>query len=696
MSDLISGIGLLDVARAGYAFAIVAHGLFALYLMLAWRGGQAGAVLLAAVLAGALWSVGAYFSLATGWSWLAVLAGLLDVARIAAWFAFLLVLLEATGANPRLLRRFATAAVLIAGALAVFQVPLESLPWFGRGAILTSLLAAVLGLVLVEQLFRNLPAEARWGFKPLSLGLAAAFAFDIYLYAEGLMFQSLDAAVWAVRGFAHALILPLVAMSVARNRGWKIRISVSRQMVFHTSALLASGVYLLLVAGAGYYLQFFGGDWGRAFQVALVFAGLLGLLAVAVSGSLRARFRVWLSKHLFAYKYDYRTEWLGFTQALADASGERAPEEAVIKALADLVESPGGGIWLRDAAGDFGPGGRLNMPESDAVEPAAGPLAGFLDDRGWIINLAEFRSRRDLYQGLSLPHWLSRLESAWLVVPLSCGGRLAGFVVLLSPRTPLEVDWEVLDLLKTAQQQAASYLSQLHAQEALLEAKKFDAFNRMSAFVVHDLKNLVAQLSLLMKNAERHRDNPEFQQDVLDTVAHVEGRMRALMGQLLEKTSIDPRRPVDLAALMTRIAVAKAGQAPAPQVAQAEVVTVLAHADRLERILGHIVQNAMDATPHDGKVTIRVCRDDADRAMVRVSDTGCGMSAEFVRDGLFKPFRSTKASGMGIGAYESRQYVREIGGSIEIDSQPGVGTEMRILLPLCAQSGAAAVATETD
>ena len=690
MPELIGELQLLDVGKAGYLLAAIAHGLFALYLLLAWRGGRAGATLLAAVLGGALWSIGAYLALASGERWLLVATGLLDSVRIAAWYAFLLVLLELSGSDRMLIRRMASAAVVVSVALAVFQIPFDPSAWSARGVMLCSLLAAVFGLVLIEQLIRNLPPDGRWGLKPMAIGLVAAFAFDVYLYAEGLMFQSVDGAVWAVRGFVHALILPLVALTVARNPGWRIHISVSRQVVFHTSALLASGAYLLVVAGAGYYLRIFGGDWGRAFQVALVFAGLLALVVVAVSASLRARLRVWLSKHLFAYKYDYRSEWLGFTQALAGSSGQRSPQEAVIKALADLVESPGGGIWLKGVGGGLRFQGRLNMAECHADEPEDGPLASFLEASGWIVNLAEYRSRRELYRGLTLPTWLSRLENAWLVVPLVSNGELVGFVVLLSPRTPMEVDWEVLDLLKTAQHQAASFLSQLQAQEALLEAKKFDAFNRMSAFVVHDLKNLVAQLSLLMKNAERHRDNPEFQQDVLDTVAHVEKRMRALMAQLLEKSPIDPRRAVDLTALVARIVDNKSRQKPAPEMTVSADVTVLAHADRLERILGHIVQNAMDATADDGKVTIRVARVESRRALVSVSDTGCGMSAEFVRDGLFKPFQSTKSSGMGIGAYESRQYLQEIGGAIEVASELGVGTEMRVLLPLCADDGDAA------
>lgn len=172
------------------------------------------------------------------------------------------------------------------------------------------------------------------------------------------------------------------------------------------------------------------GRLGRAFQVALLFAGLLSLAAVLFSASLRARLRVWLNKHLFPYRYDYRNQWLGFTAALAAAGSNLSPGESVIKALGDLVESPGGWLWLREGSGRFHLQARLNAPETDASEPAEGSLAGFLERSGWILNMEEFRARRTLYADLTLPEWLSRLPDAWLVVPLSSVGSLIGFVIL--------------------------------------------------------------------------------------------------------------------------------------------------------------------------------------------------------------------------------------------------------------------------
>jgi putative PEP-CTERM system histidine kinase len=220
----------------------------------------------------------------------------------------------------------------------------------------------------------------------------------------------------------------------------------------------------------------------------------------------------------------------------------------------------------------------------------------------------------------------------------------------------------------------------LRATESLLEARKFDAFNRMSAFVVHDLKNLVAQLSLMLKNAERHRDNPEFQRDMLATVEHVVGRMNHLMLQL--RTGSEPAdkpRVTDIAAVVRRVCEAKALARASVDIESAQLPT-LAHEDRLDHVIGHLVQNALDATAGGGSVNVRLRSEEA-FVILEVADTGVGMTAEFVRDRLFKPFETTKAGGMGIGVYESTQYVQSLGGRIDVDSTPGAGTRVRLSLP---------------
>jgi putative PEP-CTERM system histidine kinase len=222
----------------------------------------------------------------------------------------------------------------------------------------------------------------------------------------------------------------------------------------------------------------------------------------------------------------------------------------------------------------------------------------------------------------------------------------------------------------------------MQATEALLEVRKFDAFNRMSAFVVHDLKNIVTQLSLMMKNAQRHSQNPEFQRDMLLTVENSLDRMRQLMLQLREgATPPGTAVGVDLGDIVARMEAMASSRGRRLEVNIAAHVGTRGHEERLERVVGHVVQNALDATPASGSVKLSLDRQGG-QAKIEVTDTGQGMSKEFIQERLFKPFQTTKQAGMGIGAYESFQYVQELGGKINVDSELGRGTRVTMLLPL--------------
>lgn len=426
-------------------------------------------------------------------------------------------------------------------------------------------------------------------------------------------------------------------------------------------------------------------EWGRGLQMALLFAALLLLGLLVFSGAMRAKLRVLVGKHFFSYRYDYREEWLRFTRTLAAQDSPQAMGEQVIRGLADMVESPSGGLWRRDSSGRyFSQFARWNMAEVEGKVDADSPLCEFLGKRGWMINLEELRTSPWRYEALSIPSWLSQVPDAWLLVPLMVGNRMIGFVLLASARTTMDVNWEVTDLLKTAGRQAASFLAQMQATEDLLEARKFEAFNRMSAFVVHDLKNIVTQLSLMVRNAERHRDNPEFQKDMVMTVEHSVERMRQLMAQLRDGlTPSGAVCAVELADIVRRLQAARAGQGRSIEVTIRDSYRVRGHQERMERVIGHLVQNAIEATDERGRVWVKVERR-GQQAMLEVGDTGHGMSREFLRERFFKPFQTTKTSGMGIGAYESYQYVRELGGEILVDSEVGVGTRITMLLPLFA------------
>jgi putative PEP-CTERM system histidine kinase len=704
---------LRDPATASYGFATLAFVAFSIHLGLGWRGGLRASILLGTIVVSAVWAaVNLGFAL-TELSGFWTAAAIVDATRSAGWLLFVALLLggEQSAAVRAGIRAATTATAgppsqgtrdsIVDFGSRWWTVALVLLPvavwFFPPGPPLHELASAaarsrlpygillgvsVIGLVLTEQVFRRALEQARWSIKPLCLGVGAGFVFDLYMYSDALLFGRLDTNIWAARGFAQALVIPFIALATARNRDWTIDIAFSRGVVFHSTAFLASGIYLLTVAAAGYYVRYFGGSWGRTFQVGLIFAAVLLLGWLFSSGTLRSKLKVFINKNFFSYRYDYREEWLRFTNLLSTRTTDVSIPQRCIQALANLVESPSGALWLGEEDGVFRQCARWNLPAIHAEERPDNSLPRFLRSTGWVINLDEYRKQPSRYPALQLPQWLASMTSAWLVVPVVAQEELMGFMVLNAPRAAFDVNWEVLDLLKTAARQIGSLLAQIRSSEALLEAKKFDAFNKMSSFVVHDLKNLVAQMSLLLKNSERHRQNPRFQEDMLSTVEHVTERMNKLLLQLSTGSrGTETLRTLNLSTLAKRVVDAKTGQRVSIRIETSGDVIALGHEQRFERVLGHLVQNAIDASRDGGAIVVRVFTQDR-CAQFQVTDKGCGMSEDFVREKLFRPFQTTKQGGMGIGAYETAQYVKELGGTIEVHSRPDAGTEIKIILPL--------------
>ena len=671
------GSGLASIAYGLLLLRLLAQG----YLKSHFDG--IGFSMLAAISATVVWSLLGFFAYALGSNWwIGIQAA--DLLRYFWWGLFLSLFFKSRKAEKKEVSRKKFALFFGVSLLLVPLLLMAMNAAFGFiGNTFLMMVLSLCGLIMVEQLFRNVPEDSLWSAKPVCLALAAVFIFDLYVFSQGVLFKGLDADALRARPFVHALMVPLLWLATTRHRNWIDKIRVSRKVVFHSATLVLTGLYLLFIAGVGYYVRFFGGDWGGALQLGLVFVSLVFAIALVFSHSLRAKLRVYLGKHFFHYRFDYREEWLKFTATLSSQADPQEAGQSVVRGLADMLESPAGALWLlRPDEDQYRQVARWNLPTISQTEKQDSHLVQFMLSTGWVINLDEFDSAPDLYPGLQRPVWLSQLPQAWVVVPLWQGKGLLGFVLLARPRTPVDVNWEVTDLLKTAGHQAASLLAQMQTTEALLESRKFEAFTRMSAFVVHDLKNIVAQLSLMVKNAKRLQGNPEFQADMLMTVENSLERMRQLMLQLRGSTAPDASAfGVDLTKVAERLAAEAQQRGRSLQLDLSTPVFTRGERERLERIIGHLVHNAMDATPPEKQVWMRVFREGS-QACVEVGDQGCGMAEEFVQTRLFKPFQTTKEAGMGIGSYESFQYVRELGGRISVDSEVGQGTVVQLRLPL--------------
>jgi len=686
-------IGVISYATAAGFFGAL------LLVLLTGRAGDSFRRLLTVASAvSVLWAASAAYQAAYNSPF--IVAQLLELLRDVSWLTFLLHMLttRSTGKD-----RIATWFVMIRHAIyvltGVMMILVMYLHFMGPGLSFLSqfdfqpaghLLLAVIGLVFLEQILRNTPVELLRAIKYLCFGIGGMFVFDFYLYSDALLFQRIDPALWEARGFINAAIIPVIGIGLARNPKWSPGLFISRRMVFHTSALLGSGIYLLAMGVGGYYVRDYGGTWGVVAQTIFMFGAGLLLLILLFSSPLRARLRVLINKHFFHYKYDYREEWLRFIQTLSSSDQNIPLPERVVRAMAQMIGCPGGVLWVRrdgQEDGMFTPEALWNIAlPVPAGEPANSTLIQFLEIQKWVINLDEYERDPELYKSLSelqMPSWLKFIPDAWLISPLILHEKLLGFVVLTrSPASHKHFNWEDSDLLKTSGSQAASYLAQHAISQALAEARQFEAFNRLSTYVVHDLKNLISQLSLVVSNAAKHKNNPLFMENVISTVENSVSKMNRLLQHLRNGPHTEARRSIDLAQLLDEVVHEARAIKPVPAFeCQALNLSVTADRDRLASVVGHVIRNAQDATPENGKVVVRLQQING-HAVIEVEDNGCGMEEAFLSARLFRPFQTTKgSSGMGIGVYEAREFVRSLGGDVYVESKPGQGTVFRIHLP---------------
>jgi putative PEP-CTERM system histidine kinase len=255
--------------------------------------------------------------------------------------------------------------------------------------------------------------------------------------------------------------------------------------------------------------------------------------------------------------------------------------------------------------------------------------------------------------------------------------------MLLRPGNVPVLNFEDHDLLKTVGRHVATHIEQADADRRLAEASQFGAYNRLTAFLMHDLSNLLAQQSLVVENAEHFRHNPDFVDDAIDTIAHSVNRMRRLMEQLSIASKQPVQKRVDLTNAIRDAVKRASGRSPMPAVTGCDnAMHVRADLERLTMVVEHLLRNAQEATDDNGSITVTVTNS-SDEFQVVIADTGAGMTPEFIRTRLFRPFDSTKGSqGMGIGVYQAREYIRSLGGKFYVSSQPGEGTEFRLVLPV--------------
>ncbi len=644
-------------------------------MVLRGRTSRTGAAIIGCCLASAAWAAA---TAATGALPVGVPA-LLDSVRLSAWLLFAVALVTVhAGDGSEVGRRYLVAAAVFCAA--AIAIDLWTLTLGGDVATLYAQLLVrvgfgVFGLLTIENLWRNTASSRRWHVWPVCLALGLLYAYELFFFSDVFITRGrIDPGLALGRAIAAAFMTPLLALAMVRNREWRIDIHVSRQVVLHTVTLVASGCFLLAVAIVGMLLRGFGGDWGLVLQLAMLFGSIVVLVTVLSSGSFRQRLKLLISRNFFTHRYDYRVEWLKFIDLVSAPREAEELQVRIIRALAEFVDSPSGMLWSLAPGTGYSPTATWKLRADDGAKVAVdNPFVAGFRNGGWI---------QEHSPDAAGEAWLFASPRAWLAVPLAHRHEIVGFVVLDRPTHPVGLDWEAFDLLRAAGRQAASYLAEERSTKGLRDTELLTEYSKRFAFVVHDIKNLASQLGLIVSNARRYIDDPDFQRDMLQTVEDSVARMNNLLSQL--KANAAPRATplANPEAIVAAVAGEFASGSVIVETSGDDPGTAVAIApERLRSALTHLVQNALDASPPDGPVTISTRRLGS-QFTIAVVDRGAGMNETFIRDELFLPFRSTKSGGYGIGAFQTRELIRMAGGDLEVISEPGAGTTMRIALPV--------------
>mgnify|MGYP000070692428 CR=1 FL=1 len=592
---------------------------------------------------------------------------------------FLITVLSASQTTFRQLLTNKTVQFLCAGMLIWY--PLCLLHLISDNLMFTGSLAlCILQLAYLEALYRR-AAENKWQYKPMIIALGLSILFDFVLLAESAMFGEVDNQLWAARGFVFTALLPLIILSVRRIKAWGINVYVSRDIVVQSSLVLASGIYLCLLAIAGFYIRYIGGSWSNLLQATFIALGLAMLALLILSGALRRKLKVFVEKHFFANKFDYRQKWLQLTQQLRQIDLSQAQQyDTILQAWLHSISYQRGCLIRFNLTNTPQILSTINRRDLSVDEQTL--IARYRDtfaSQHWMVDLSDsedpfVRQQRDLAD-----------IDVQFILPVHTDGVLWGLCLMNTPDVDKQqLNWELRDYLMLVTEQASSYLSLIDASKTLSENAQFAAFSRMSAFVVHDLKNVKAQIDLTLQNAAKHKHNPVFIEDTFDTLVAMQQRLANMLEQLNSKRSLnDNITRVDAAEVIQQVITQRcAAKLPLPVLQIKQQPTLNINKERFASIIFHLLDNAQHATTPDGKVNVTI--DAADNyCLIIISDNGCGMSEEFIHTRLFKPFDSTKGnSGMGVGAYDALHFAQEFKGQLLVESKEGFGTTFTLRLPV--------------
>lgn len=550
------------------------------------------------------------------------------------------------------------------------------------------LLSLILILTNLEGTFRASSGTKRWQIKFMILGLGSLFAFLLYSTSQNILFSSVNFEMTSLNSAAILVANCLILFSLGRHSLLGVDLYISKHFLFNSLTVLVVGIYLIAIGSMAKIVSFFGGSESVPLGTFVVFLSLLGITIVLLSDQLRHEAKRFISRNFYRARYDYRKEWTEFTERTSSILEMKDLCSAVALMVSETFGVPSVTIWLLDEIrNELSPGGSTALSRAQMQAVRLTETGG----ESFLSYLREKRAPFDFNKPLDKKASKIREENPAIFesgqvdicAPLLAGQHLLGIMTLGKRVTDEPFTTEDRDLLNTLAAQAASSLLNLSLSQQLLKTKEAEAFQTLSAFFIHDLKNLASMLSLTMQNLPANYDNPVFRKDTLRVISESVSKMDSMCSRLslLSKKLDLQRTETDLNELVTATLASLNDCIKVPLVQDLRPLPRMAlDPDQIQKVLVNLVLNAHDAVSDRGE--IHVATDQMDGwAILSVADNGCGMSKEFIAKSLFQPFQTTKSQGLGIGLFHSKKIIEAHHGRIKVESEAGKGSTFRVMLP---------------
>lgn len=544
----------------------------------------------------------------------------------------------------------------------------------GFAVYLLLMVYLVFGLVQLERTLAGLHQLQRWGVKLEVIGSGLLLAAYAFYFSQSLLYRSLNMNYLGLR--SCAVLLAVVLLCYARlQRQHAARLALSRGIAHRSFVLLIVGGYLILLGAVGEGLRYLNLANARLIFYLLLLVSSLGLAVVFLSERLRRKLKVTLHKNFYQSKYDYREFWEKFARNTGEQYSSAGIQTAILDLFCETLAAKWAAFYLYNPdTRVFEQSVAFNVRRDWRPFALEDPLMSALQKKDWVINLRENAS--DFTD--SLLGSFKDIET-FLVIPLSFDDELVGFILLGEQIHPETLTYEDYDLLRMLAQQSIATVQGLRLSEQLSIARELATVGKISTFVLHDLKNQVSGLSLMLDNAREYISDPDFQQDMLETVESTVNKMKNLIARL---KNVKDKPNLVIAKVDMKKLIGEAIETAGGTIEFAgETLELAVDEEEIYKVVLNLLINALEATKNGAPIEI-VCEQQEGSAVVRVTDSGCGMSSEFIAEKLFKPFETTKPHGFGIGLYQCRQIVESHGGSISVESTVGQGTTFTLSLPL--------------